>query len=257
MIVIGNTSVLIHTRFAKNNSKSRMSFFIMHLAFADLLVGLINVPTDIAWRTTVGFYAGNVVCKVVKFLQVLVTYSSTYVLVSLSIDRYDAIRNPLNFSRRCKFSSLFIPLLTRLLTRLFIICTLTKSFLTISGYSGKRARLLILNAWGLSVIFSIPAVFLNEETMVKGHPQCWINLEEWQWRVYITLVFISLFFVPFIVISSCYWIICSTIWRKGRYMTDLPETSSPKSVVTTQRSSSGGESLTRYVLYVTTVFVHQ
>ena len=83
----------------------------MHLALADLLVGLINVPTDIAWRTTVGFYAGNVACKIVKFLQVLVTYASTYVLVSLSIDRYDAIRNPLNFSRRCKKLSKFLDMI--------------------------------------------------------------------------------------------------------------------------------------------------
>lgn len=50
-----------------------------------------------------GFYAGNVACKVLKFMQVLVTYASTYVLVSLSIDRYDAIKNPLNFSRRCEY----------------------------------------------------------------------------------------------------------------------------------------------------------
>jgi hypothetical protein len=113
---------------------------------------------------------------------------------------------------------------------------------------GKRARLLILNAWGLSVLFSIPAVFLNEETMVKGHPQCWINLEPYQWQIYITLVFFSLFFFPFIIISACYWIICSTIWTKGRYMTDVPPqnegTSPSKSVATTvfTRSSSGGES---------------
>lgn len=32
----------------------------------------------------------------------LVTYSSTYVLVALSIDRYDAICHPMNFSRGCK-----------------------------------------------------------------------------------------------------------------------------------------------------------
>jgi hypothetical protein len=33
-----------------------------------------------------------------KMLQALVTYSSTYVLVALSIDRYDAITHPMNFS---------------------------------------------------------------------------------------------------------------------------------------------------------------
>ena len=37
------------------------------------------------------------------FSQVLVTYSSTYVLVALSIDRYDAICHPMNFSHGCKW----------------------------------------------------------------------------------------------------------------------------------------------------------
>jgi hypothetical protein len=35
-------------------------------------------------------------------LQCVVTYSSTYVLVALSIDRYDAVTHPMNFSGSCK-----------------------------------------------------------------------------------------------------------------------------------------------------------
>ncbi|RWS06335.1 cardioacceleratory peptide receptor-like protein, partial [Dinothrombium tinctorium] len=180
MIVFGNGSVLI-TLFMSKNRKSRMNFFIMHLAFADLMVGLINVLTDIIWRITIGFYAGNIACKVVRFSQVLVTYSSTYVLVSLSIDRYDAITHPMNFSR-----------------------------------SWRGARFLIAAAWTISFIFSIPAILLNEKTMVKGHPQCWIALEQWQWQIYITLVALSLFFLPAFIIATCYMIIVRTIWSKSR-----------------------------------------
>ncbi|GBN60765.1 hypothetical protein AVEN_99887-1 [Araneus ventricosus] len=35
-------------------------------------------------------------------IEALVTYSSTYVLVALSVDRYDAIAHPMNFSTSCK-----------------------------------------------------------------------------------------------------------------------------------------------------------
>jgi hypothetical protein len=42
-----------------------------------------------------------------SLLQCVVTYSSTYVLVALSIDRYDAITHPMNFSGSCKFISQF------------------------------------------------------------------------------------------------------------------------------------------------------
>ena len=110
-------------------------------------------------------------------------------LVSLSIDRYDAITHPLNLSG-----------------------------------CWRRARLSVASAWGLSIIFSVPAVFLNEETMVKGHPQCWINLDPWQWQVYISLVALSLFFIPAIIISACYSIIVYTIWHKSRLM-DFPKAS--------------------------------
>ncbi|KAH7964012.1 hypothetical protein HPB51_027749 [Rhipicephalus microplus] len=67
----------------------------------DLGVGLVSVLTDIIWKTTVDWHGGNFGCKVVKFAQVLVTYSSTYVLVALSIDRSDAITRPMNFSGSC------------------------------------------------------------------------------------------------------------------------------------------------------------
>lgn len=59
---------------------------------------------DLIWRTTVTWYAGNVACKVVRFMQAVVTYGSTYVLVALSIDRYDAITRPMNFTGSCEFT---------------------------------------------------------------------------------------------------------------------------------------------------------
>lgn len=116
--------------------------------------------------------------------------------------------------------------------------------LSLSLGPGKRARLLIASAWGLSVIFSLPAIFINQETIVRGHPQCWINLEPWQWQMYITLVASSLFFIPAIIITACYSIIVSTIWRKGRSMGNLANYSTDSSSVATTvyiRASSGGE----------------
>lgn len=47
--------------------------------------------------------AGEVACKLIKFIQGTSTYASTYVLVALSIDRYDAITHPMNFSNCCTY----------------------------------------------------------------------------------------------------------------------------------------------------------
>nr|KAG5688138.1 hypothetical protein BaRGS_028431 [Batillaria attramentaria] len=66
----------------------------------DLLVGVMCVLTDLLTKITVEWHAGAVMCKLISYLQVTVTYVSTYILVSLSLDRYDAVARPMNFSRR-------------------------------------------------------------------------------------------------------------------------------------------------------------
>ncbi|XP_037791359.1 cardioacceleratory peptide receptor-like, partial [Penaeus monodon] len=69
-IVVGNVAVIVALMLSKTR-KSRTNFFIMHLALADLSVGLISVLTDIVWKSTVSWHAGNVGCKAVRFAQVL------------------------------------------------------------------------------------------------------------------------------------------------------------------------------------------
>ncbi|XP_037790853.1 cardioacceleratory peptide receptor-like [Penaeus monodon] len=183
-IVVGNVAVIVALMLSKTR-KSRTNFFIMHLALADLSVGLISVLTDIVWKSTVSWHAGNVGCKAVRFAQVLVTYSSTYVLVALSIDRYDAITHPMNFSG-----------------------------------SWRRARRLVVVAWLLSAVFASPSLVFFMEAYVDGVNQCWIDFPEaWQWKLYMTLVAITVFFFPTIIIAACYAIIVYTIWSKSKIMT--------------------------------------
>ncbi|KAK6621798.1 hypothetical protein RUM44_001605 [Polyplax serrata] len=184
LIVLGNSTVLI-ALYLDQKRKSRMNFFIMQLALADLTVGIFYVLTDIIWRMTVTWHAGNFGCKMIRFLQAVVIYSSTYVLVALSIDRYDAITHPMNFSG-----------------------------------SSRRARVLVILAWGFSVVFSIPMILLYKERYIQARVQCWIEFEEpWQWQLYMTLISIVLFFLPAIIISACYAIIVFTIWSKGKLLT--------------------------------------
>jgi neuropeptide S receptor 1 len=184
MIVVGNATVLGALLLSKGH-KSRMNFFIKHLAAADLCVGLISVLTDIIWKITISWDAGNIACKLIRFSQCVVTYSSTYVLVALSIDRYDAITHPMNFSG-----------------------------------SWRRARYLVAAAWILSAVFSSPTLYFFHTADITGYgTQCWINFQhQWQWQVYMTLIALTLFVIPAILISACYIIIVCTIWKKGKAM---------------------------------------
>ncbi|XP_057341798.1 cardioacceleratory peptide receptor-like isoform X1 [Microplitis mediator] len=187
VIVVGNLSVLVGLLIGKRR-KSRMDFFIKQLAIADLLVGLISVLTDIVWRVTIIWHAGNIACKLIKFFQVVVTYSSTYVLVALSIDRYDAITRPMNFSG-----------------------------------SWWRARALVASAWGLSVVFSIPIIFLYEEKLIQEKKQCWIDLgSPINWQIYMSIVSFTLFIAPTVIICGCYLVIVTTIWTQSSALRQSP-----------------------------------
>ncbi|KAH8404256.1 hypothetical protein KR215_002687 [Drosophila sulfurigaster] len=203
VIVLGNSAVLF-VMFINKNRKSRMNYFIKQLALADLFVGLLNVLTDIIWRITISWRAGNLACKVIRFSQVCVTYSSTYVLVAMSIDRYDAITHPMNFSK-----------------------------------SWKRARHLVAGAWLLSALFSLPILVLYEEKLIQGHPQCWIELgSPMAWQVYMSLVSATLFAIPALIISACYAIIVKTIWAKGSIF--VPTERVGFGAAATRRASSRG-----------------
>uniref|UniRef100_A0A1I8P294 G-protein coupled receptors family 1 profile domain-containing protein n=2 Tax=Stomoxys calcitrans TaxID=35570 RepID=A0A1I8P294_STOCA len=203
IIVLGNSAVLF-VMFMNKNRKSRMNYFIKQLALADLCVGLLNVLTDIIWRITISWRAGNIACKVIRFSQVCVTYSSTYVLVAMSIDRYDAITHPMNFSK-----------------------------------SWKRARHLVAGAWIVSALFSLPILILYEEKPVQGQTQCWIEFgSPLSWQIYMSLVATTLFAFPALIISACYAIIVKTIWAKGSIF--VPAERAGFGNNTTRRASSRG-----------------
>ncbi|XP_041976535.1 cardioacceleratory peptide receptor-like [Aricia agestis] len=187
LIVVLNASV-IAALLCTNARKSRMNFFIVQLAIADLFVGLIYVFVDIIQKITIAWLAGEIMCKLVKFLQAVVMYASTYVLVALSIDRCDAITNPMNFSG-----------------------------------SWIRARGLIVSAWLISVIFSIPLLILYEVKEVQGQLQCWIELGSPQkWQVWMTLVSVMIFVLPAVAIAACYVVIVWTIWTKSKAVVMSP-----------------------------------
>nr|QVK46041.1 G protein-coupled receptor [Proales similis] len=74
---------------------TRMNFFILNLSLADIYVCIGNVLPTLFWRMNNNlFFGGEFFCKVISYTQVTSIYYSTYVLVSMSIDRYEAICKP-------------------------------------------------------------------------------------------------------------------------------------------------------------------
>ncbi|XP_035661785.1 neuropeptide S receptor-like [Branchiostoma floridae] len=182
-IVVGNSLVLL-IMWLERNKTSRMNFFILNLAVADLSAGLFNVLPDIVHRFVVEWIAGNTLCKLVKYTQAVLLYASTYVLVAMSIDRYDAIVHPLQFVRE------------------------------------HKSKVMISVAWGLALLFSVPSpVIFAVRRQPNGEWQCWAEWpEDWYWVPYMTVVAAFVFFIPLGIISICYIAIIVKIWKRGKGM---------------------------------------
>ncbi len=65
-----------------------MYFFILHLSMADLITAFFTLIPEVAWTLTYPEFHGSVImCKLVKFVQMLGPYLSSYTLIMTAIDR--------------------------------------------------------------------------------------------------------------------------------------------------------------------------
>ncbi|XP_022111859.1 cardioacceleratory peptide receptor-like isoform X2 [Acanthaster planci] len=186
LILLGNSTVLL-ALYVIRHKKSRLNFFVAHLALADLLVGVINAGFEILYRYMGEFQAGTVFCKIIRYLQAFVINASSFQLVALSLDRFFAIVFPMDFSG-----------------------------------SGKRANLMAATAWIAPFFVSIPsAIVFEAKNDTRGQTHCFptvLQPESWQYKVYSLYVVSAFFYIPLIAISTCYIFMVVSIWRRSKYM---------------------------------------
>ena len=180
LAVTSNLMMLIAIwRQRRNRPLSRMYFFMMHLSLADLLVAIFNILTQLAWDITYRFQGGDLLCRFVKYTQVMTLYLSTYILMFMAVDRYRAV-----CCRNLHWNSL------------------------------KVAKYFVAASWALSLLFAIPqAIIFHEEEISEGVTDCWVQfVEPWGAKAYVTWFVVSIFGAPLLVIGVCYGVICRQIW---------------------------------------------
>lgn len=93
-----NTRVL--SILLRNNlyAKTRHHMLLLNLAIADTIVCLLMLPTEVGWRLTSEWKAGDVGCRSFAFIRVFGLYASSMVLIVISIDRYYAVVQPFTYS---------------------------------------------------------------------------------------------------------------------------------------------------------------
>ncbi len=202
LALFGNLIVIITLLIGKNLRKkhlkkdnktagskfTRMNFFILHLSLADIYVSLGNILTMLLWRMNNNiFFGGDLACRLVVYFQLVSVYYSTYVLITMTIDRYEAICRPM------------------------------------LGLSWTRRRGLayIWCAFVLSHLQGIPqVVFFAQRTIPNSSPPiqtCYAIFHPlWLQNAYIVYTWLMQFFIPLVVIVACYASISVKVLRSIR-----------------------------------------
>lgn len=184
--VIGNVSVLLAVHNTKKKI-SRMHLFIKHLSLADLVVAFFQVLPQLCWKITFRFYGPDILCRIVKHLQVMGMFASTYMMVMMTLDRYIAICHPLKTLQQ----------------------------------SSQRSYIMIISTWVCSLVLSIPQYFifsLSEIETGSGVYDCWAHFYDlWGAKAYITWITVGIFLVPVIILMMCYGFICDSIWKNIKF----------------------------------------
>nr|XP_020465418.1 5-hydroxytryptamine receptor 4-like [Monopterus albus] len=91
MTVFGNLLVMVALCKDRHLRKTKTNYFIVSLAFADLLVALVVMPLAAIELTTGRWQYGKIFCLVRTSLDVLLTTASILHLCCIALDRYYAI----------------------------------------------------------------------------------------------------------------------------------------------------------------------
>ncbi|KAL2087362.1 hypothetical protein ACEWY4_016190 [Coilia grayii] len=189
--VVGNVSVLLalNSNAKKKKKSSRVHLFIKHLSLADLVVAFFQVLPQLCWEVTFRFYGPDFLCRIVKHLQVLGMFASTYMMVMMTLDRYIAICHPLKTLQQ----------------------------------PTQRAYVMIASTWACSLVLSAPQYFIFSLSEIQNGSDvydCWGHfIEPWGVRAYITWITAGIFLVPVVVLVICYGFICHSIWKNVKYKT--------------------------------------
>ncbi|KXJ14810.1 prolactin-releasing peptide receptor [Exaiptasia diaphana] len=197
---LGNLLLVIIISKARK-LRSVMNRFILHLAIGDLIVCSICIPLFLA----LNFYPEKsnhvVVCKIARFLQYLAPIGTIMLLITIGINRHQAIVHPLR------------------------------------GMTYRTANKLIFGAWLYSVVVVSPSVYL---TNIQHYPIPHLNktgsycatipVSTKLGLIYVVGLAFFGYVIPLITLLVLYTKISFSVWRRGdKLRTSRPEASMQRS----------------------------
>ncbi|XP_038588464.1 5-hydroxytryptamine (serotonin) receptor 2C, G protein-coupled-like 1 [Micropterus salmoides] len=190
-LTIGGNILVILAVSLEKKLQNATNFFLRSLAVADMLVGilvmpisLINILYDYAWPLP------SALCPIWIYLDVLFSTASIMHLCAISLDRYVAIRNPIEHSR---FNS------------------------------RTKAMMKIAAVWTISIGVSmpIPVIGLHNKDKVFVNDSCVLNEE----RFVLIGSFVA-FFIPLVIMVVTYCLTIQVLQRQATVFLYEAKTSS-------------------------------
>ncbi|KAJ8361128.1 hypothetical protein SKAU_G00176530 [Synaphobranchus kaupii] len=172
-------SGLLLVLWKRRKQLSRMRVFVFHLCLADLVVAFFQVCPQLMWDITDRFIGPDLVCRFVKYMQVVGMFASTYMIVVMTIDRYQAICNPMVTFQRGR----------------------------------ARWNVPVCVAWAISLVGSLPQIFIFSRVQVApGVFDCWAEfIKPWGLKTYVTWTTLAIFVLPVFTVVVCQVRICRAL----------------------------------------------
>lgn len=187
--LFGNSMVMLAVR--KPRMKTVTNVLIANLGLADLLVALFNIPSVVTYAHLWRWPFGEVLCKVLPFLQGLTLCASVGTLLGIALDRYWHI---VHFKRR--------------------------------KITLKESYKMIALIWVSSIIIPMPLLIFCKILIVAQNgteyilcEEVWPNLASRQ--AYTMILFLVLYLFPLMAISALYFIIARSLRRQPSISSSL------------------------------------
>ncbi|XP_077185798.1 vasopressin V2 receptor [Paroedura picta] len=176
-----SNGLVLGALFRRGQRALPMHRFILHLCLADLTVALFQVLPQLIWDITDRFQGPDVLCRAVTYLQVVGMFASSYVIVAMTYDRYQAICRPMVAFRKgpaCWYRPVVV-------------------------------------AWTASFLLGLPQLFIfSKKQLPSGDHECWAQfIQPWGPRAYVTWVTLMVFVLPTGFIATCQGLIFREVHR--------------------------------------------
>uniref|UniRef100_A0A672FG98 Vasopressin V2 receptor-like n=1 Tax=Salarias fasciatus TaxID=181472 RepID=A0A672FG98_SALFA len=211
---------LLLALWRRRKQLSRMRVFVFHLCVADLVVTFFQVCPQLLWDITDRFVGPDALCRAVKYLQVVGMFASTYMIVAMTVDRYQAVCKPMvTFQRRR------------------------------ARWNGP-----VCAAWCVSLLGGLPQLFIFSRVEVApGVYDCWAQfVKPWGLRAYVTWTTLVIFVLPILTVVACQVRICRAVRVNFHAKTQHPAGDKPLS---SRASSAAGVSKARVKTVKMTVVI--